>query len=82
MKIKTFICTTVLTIVALVSSARANMGPLYLDLNQPIDKRVDDLVSRMTLKGKAAELDYKDLSPASSIQLLDDPKMPEFDAIK
>jgi len=31
----------------------------YLDPTQPIDNRVDDLISRMTLEEKATELDHK-----------------------
>src|SRR5215469_801854 len=31
-------------------------SPLYLDPSQPIDARVDDLVSRMTLEEKASQL--------------------------
>jgi beta-glucosidase len=38
---------------------RADPAPLYLDPTQPIDKRVDDLISRMTLQEKATELDHK-----------------------
>jgi beta-glucosidase len=30
--------------------------PLYLDASQPIDRRIDDLMSRMTLKEKAGQL--------------------------
>ena len=30
--------------------------PLYLDPNQPVDARVDDLMSRMTLKEKVGQL--------------------------
>ena len=31
-------------------------GPLYLDASQPIERRVDDLLSRMTLKEKVGQL--------------------------
>lgn len=41
------------------STARAASTPTYLDPAQPIDKRVADLISRMTLQEKAAELDHK-----------------------
>ena len=44
---------------SLVSQARAEPAPVYLDPTQPIDKRVDDLISKMTLEEKAAELDHK-----------------------
>lgn len=30
--------------------------PLYLDYSQPFEKRVDDLVSRMTLEEKISQL--------------------------
>jgi beta-glucosidase len=44
---------------SLCSMLRAEVVPAYLDLSQPIDKRVDDLISRMTLEEKATELDHK-----------------------
>ncbi|HET7214452.1 MAG TPA: hypothetical protein VFL79_12740, partial [Terriglobia bacterium] len=31
-------------------------APIYLDPKQPIDRRVDDLMSRMTLKEKVGQL--------------------------
>jgi beta-glucosidase len=54
--------TTTAALVAIVLGARilrAEPTPLYLDPTQPIDKRVDDLISRMTLEEKATELDHK-----------------------
>lgn len=44
-------------------------GPLYLDHTQPIAQRVDDLVSRMTIDEKIAQLD----SSAAAIERLDVP---------
>lgn len=41
------------------STAAAQPTPPYLDPSVPVDKRVDDLISRMTLEEKAAELDHK-----------------------
>jgi beta-glucosidase len=41
------------------STLRAENPPPYLDPSQPIDKRVDDLIGRMTLEEKATELDHK-----------------------
>jgi beta-glucosidase len=41
------------------SIVRGDPAPLYLDPSQPVDKRVDDLISRMTLEEKATELDHK-----------------------
>jgi beta-glucosidase len=54
-----------------VCVARAESQPPYLDPTQPIDKRVDDLISRMTLEEKATELDHK----ASGIDRL---KIPQW----
>ncbi|MGA2500069.1 MAG: hypothetical protein ABSH20_20210, partial [Tepidisphaeraceae bacterium] len=34
-------------------------APLYLDVKQPVDARVADLVSRLTLEEKAAALNHK-----------------------
>jgi len=39
-----------------VQSAQSETRPLYLDPSQPINLRVDDLVSRMTLEEKASQL--------------------------
>src|SRR5215813_5855222 len=39
-----------------VCHAQPPIGPLYLDATQPIDLRVDDLMSRMTLKEKVGQL--------------------------
>ena len=39
-----------------VCHAQSLTGPLYLDATQPIDLRVDDLMSRMTLKEKVGQL--------------------------
>lgn len=45
---------------AMLLSMAAGLGqeakPLYLDYTQPIDKRVDDLVGRMTLEEKTSQL--------------------------
>ena len=35
-----------------------NRPPRYLDTSQPIDQRVNDLISRMSLEEKAAELNH------------------------
>ena len=40
-----------------VSFGRADLGkPLYLDPDQPVEKRVEDLLGRMTLKGKVGQM--------------------------
>lgn len=49
----------VLCLSLLVGSAFAEPQAPYLDPAQPIEKRVDDLISRMTLEEKAQELDHK-----------------------
>jgi beta-glucosidase len=46
----------VLLAVVIVGHGQNPAAPLYLDPSQPMDKRVDDLVSRMTLEEKASQL--------------------------
>jgi beta-glucosidase len=46
----------VLTVLAVISAVAQSGNALYMDPSQPIDKRVDDLVSRMTLEQKASQL--------------------------
>jgi beta-glucosidase len=41
---------------ALLPGAFAQSGPLYRDPSAPLDRRVDDLVSRMTLEEKVSQL--------------------------
>lgn len=48
-----------------------NEGPLYLDPKAPIDKRVNDLLGRMTLEEKASQL-------ANSCEGIDRLKLPAF----
>jgi beta-glucosidase len=38
--------------------AQSDKMPLYLDYNQPLEKRVEDLISRLTVKEKAILLDH------------------------
>jgi beta-glucosidase len=60
---------------ATASFAQANTdahSPLYLDTSQPIDARVDDLVSRMTLEEKASQL----VNQSRAIPRL---QLPEYD---
>ena len=40
----------------MLTRAIAQSGPIYLDPGQPIEKRVDDLIGRMTLEEKASQL--------------------------
>jgi beta-glucosidase len=42
-----------------VLAADINTPALYLDVNQPVDKRVADLISRLTLEEKAALLNHR-----------------------
>ena len=44
--------------IASVFAADTNAPALYLDVSQPVDKRVADLVSRMTLEEKAEALNH------------------------
>ncbi len=52
-----FLALLLLTTSALLGqSAPPSTAPLYLDSTQPVEVRVDDLVSRMTLEEKASQL--------------------------
>ncbi|MGI9070897.1 MAG: glycoside hydrolase family 3 N-terminal domain-containing protein [Bryobacteraceae bacterium] len=46
----------VLTLPSRLPTQSAATAPLYLDPKQPIERRVDDLISRMTLKEKVGQL--------------------------
>jgi beta-glucosidase len=58
--------------VSLAQSAPSPAVPRYLDPSQPLDARVDDLVSRMTLEEKASQL----VNQARAIPRL---QVPEYD---
>ena len=45
-----------LVLIPVLSTAQTAGGAVYLDPSQPIDVRVDDLISRMTLEEKASQL--------------------------
>ena len=45
--------------VSSVIAADSNAPALYLDANQPVDKRVADLISRLTLEEKATLLNHR-----------------------
>ncbi|MGC2449825.1 MAG: glycoside hydrolase family 3 C-terminal domain-containing protein [Candidatus Sulfotelmatobacter sp.] len=59
-------------LIGLPCFAQSNSGAPYLDPNQPIDVRVNDLVSRMTLEEKASQL----VNQARAIPRLD---VPQYD---
>ena len=46
----------VLAILSVTFTTAQSTSPMYLDSSQPIDVRVDDLISRMTLEEKASQL--------------------------
>lgn len=46
----------ILCMAVLISTAVYGQTPVYRDSSQPIDKRVDDLLSRMTLKEKVGQM--------------------------
>jgi len=50
--------------------APSNLNPVYKDPTRPIEERVDDLISRMTLEEKISHMVYD----ASAIERLDVPK--------
>jgi len=70
------VCAFIFFILTAASSvaqiARTPGVPLYLDPTQPIDARVDDLVSRMTLEEKASQL----VNQARAIPRL---RVPQYD---
>ena len=45
--------------VSSVIAADSNAPALYLDVNQPVEKRVADLISRLTLEEKATLLNHR-----------------------
>lgn len=53
-----FLIWVALGLVFISGAGSAKAGDLYLDSSQPLARRVDDLISRMTLEEKAAELDH------------------------
>ena len=59
MKIRTILVVLAAASIPLTSSTHATPVPLYPDPTQPIDERVDDLISKMTLAEKAQGLDHK-----------------------
>lgn len=50
---------SVLLLAMTVKAAETNSSPLYLDVNQPVDARVADLISRLTLEEKAILLNHR-----------------------
>lgn len=54
--ISALIFTTPVILISITSMAAQTGGPGYLDPSKPIDVRVNDLISRMTLEEKASQL--------------------------
>ncbi len=75
-RLVTVICTLVVLFIMLGGSvaqtAKSSGPPVYLDPAQPVNVRVDDLVSRMTLEEKASQL----VNQSRAIPRL---KVPEYD---
>src|ERR1700724_3883506 len=62
----------VLLCASVAQNGASPTAPLYLDPSKPVDVRVDDLVSRMTLEEKASQL----VNQARAIPRL---QVPEYD---
>ena len=58
MKTNLFLAVSGILFVSRIFAADTNAPALYLDVNQPVDKRVADLVSRLTLEEKAMLLNH------------------------
>jgi beta-glucosidase len=75
-RLVTVTCTLVVLVIMLGGSvaqtAKSSGPPVYLDPAQPVNVRVDDLVSRMTLEEKASQL----VNQSRAIPRL---KVPEYD---
>lgn len=53
-----------LGMISMLLAQAGDRTPIYLDPNRPVEERVDDLMSRMTLKEKVGQLNFPDLSAA------------------
>ena len=75
-RLVTVICTLVVLFImvggSVAQTAKSSGPPVYLDPAQPVNVRVDDLVSRMTLEEKASQL----VNQSRAIPRL---KIPEYD---
>src|SRR3982074_770699 len=59
-------------VISLAQTAQTSNIPVYLDPSQPVNLRVDDLISKMTLEEKASQL----VNQARAIPRL---QIPEYD---
>lgn len=62
-----FVWATCCLILFSTLSARAEKKPLYKDKNAPIEKRVEDLLSRMTLHEKVLQLQNREAGGGNDI---------------
>ena len=53
------VAASILLLAACVRTADSNLPALYLDPSQPVDQRVADLISRLTLEEKATLLNHR-----------------------
>lgn len=53
-----------LGMISMLLAQAGDRTPIYLDPNRPVEERVDDLMSRMTLKEKVGQLNFPDLYAA------------------
>ena len=69
---KRIFCLSALLLSSPLFAQEPDSKPLYLDYTQPVEKRVDDLVSRMTLEEKVSQM----VNSAKAIPRL---QIPEYD---
>ncbi|MBR6081455.1 MAG: glycoside hydrolase family 3 protein, partial [Salinivirgaceae bacterium] len=67
--------TTLLTTALISVSAMAQQTPIYLDVNQPIEKRIDDALSRMTTEEKVALLHAQSKFSSAGVKRLGIPEV-------
>ena len=67
-KVKSGMIAICVLLIGLPLATNAQEPPLYKDATQPVEARIDDLISRMTLEEKIAQITTIWQSRADSIQ--------------